>query len=319
MPRNEQISALRVPPLLVASATILFCLRIFLACSFLEQQPDSPVPWRAPRQLTALRAGDDKPIFYYFTASSNDSSNNMNQRAFLNRTLASRLSEQFVAVRVVDPSAQTPPSERSLAEALERRFDVCAFPTIIVALADGTLVERKVGSFSARSLKSFLTSARERIGFCSALPEFKTNPEQSARKLAVWLRTCNWSGDDSIIAAAYSVVGFRLSHNEAGAQEVLTLAESRTQERSTGWPKSLLRYLRGGISQKALFDDIDLDQNALTDAKFFAAMNQKSMGKDKEWKDLLTWIDQSGSRDSQTYRLAKAEWAMAQSQGQTHK
>ena len=72
--------------------------------------------------------------------------------------MAERVNAAFVPVRITDRMREDGRNPPDIAE-LQRRYEVSAFPTLVVAAPDGRLIAKHEGFRSPQALAAFLSEA----------------------------------------------------------------------------------------------------------------------------------------------------------------
>jgi thiol:disulfide interchange protein len=104
----------------------------------------SLVKWVSLSEAPELAKQQRKPIFYEFSAEWCGPCKLMNAEVFNDPKLAALINERFVAVRVIDRRREDGVNASEV-ELLQQRFNVQAFPTLVVADAGGTALDTLVG------------------------------------------------------------------------------------------------------------------------------------------------------------------------------
>lgn len=99
-----------------------------------------------------------KVLLFQFDADGSDSCARMQKHTFTNREISSLLAERFLPIRVTDRSRSGVKDER-LAVELRKKYRVFAYPTLIVADAQGEPLISLIGNCSSLTTYRFLTRA----------------------------------------------------------------------------------------------------------------------------------------------------------------
>ena len=146
----------RLPKMLAIVTALL------LAARLLAPDPKSLVVW-VPLEAAARAAEQsEKPILYNFAAEWCSPCKKLDRTVFARADMAKLINERFVSVKVMDREREEGKNPPSVQE-LQDRHKVSAFPTLVVARADGSQVAQTVGSSGGASgIRSFLNrSLRE--------------------------------------------------------------------------------------------------------------------------------------------------------------
>ena len=137
----------RLPRLLAVAAVLAAAAR--LAAPSVHDR----VSWMPMEEATA----SGRPIFYNFTAEWCAPCKRLEREYFANPRWAQRLQKSFAPVRVVDREREdgaNPPG----VDALQKKFGVDSFPTLVVARPDGSIVAKQAG-YAGRDIVNFFVMA----------------------------------------------------------------------------------------------------------------------------------------------------------------
>ena len=113
------------------------------------------VTWRPQGTVAAAARSEQKPILYDFTAAWCQPCHLLDTTGWGDTAVASLVNGSFLPARVVDREREDGKNPAAIAE-LQRLFSVRAFPTLIVADADGRVFGRFEGYGGKERLVRFL-------------------------------------------------------------------------------------------------------------------------------------------------------------------
>jgi thiol:disulfide interchange protein len=147
----------RIPPILlwILLAAILF--RVITAVMDREKKDAGAglVRWQPQKEAEAGARSAGKPVLYDFTAAWCGPCHRLDEEGWGDPEIAALVNRSYLPARVVDRDREDGKNTPAIDE-LERRYSVNAFPTLVVAAPDGSLIAKMQGYGGRGRLHEFL-------------------------------------------------------------------------------------------------------------------------------------------------------------------
>ena len=153
----ERTSQRAMPRVLIAIAALLIVARI--AMNWFGEGKNDLVNWVDLEDATRLAASSNRPILMDFTAEWCGPCHVLDKEVFRDPLLAKAINQRFIAVRVTDREMEDGRNSTEV-EALQRRYGVQGFPTVIIADAAGTERGRMEGYGGREQFRRVMESVR---------------------------------------------------------------------------------------------------------------------------------------------------------------
>ena len=132
-----------LPIWLLILAVLLIVARI-VSERFPEKAESDLVRWMPINVAMGMARQTRRPVFYEFSAAWCRPCKTLEREVFMDEDLAKKINNRFIAVKVIDTQHEEGrnwPDVQSLMD----RYGVRAFPTIVIAGPDGSVLDRVVG------------------------------------------------------------------------------------------------------------------------------------------------------------------------------
>jgi thiol:disulfide interchange protein len=134
----------RALPLWLLILAVLLIVARIVSEHFPEKAESDLVRWMPINVAMGMSRQTHRPVFYEFSAAWCGPCKAMEREVFMDEDLAKRINDRFIAVKVVDTQREEGrnwPEVQSLMD----RYGVHAFPTIVIADSNGSVLDRVVG------------------------------------------------------------------------------------------------------------------------------------------------------------------------------
>jgi thiol:disulfide interchange protein len=119
----------------------------------------SLVRWTPISLASAAAQRSHRPILYEFSAEWCGPCHLLEREVFMDRALAAKINDRYIAVQVVDRQREDGHNEPAVQELMDR-YNVNAFPTVVIAAADGKPRDKGVGYEGRDQFAAFIDRVR---------------------------------------------------------------------------------------------------------------------------------------------------------------
>jgi thiol:disulfide interchange protein len=154
----------RIPAILFWIVAAAVALRIVTAFADRSKETETAglVTWQPPGRALALSAAVRRPVLYDFTAAWCPPCRRLDHEGWEDDEVASRIRSGFIPSRIVDRQREDGKNTEEI-EALQQRYKIDVFPTLIVADASGREIARMTGYAGRAQLDAFLKEAEGKL------------------------------------------------------------------------------------------------------------------------------------------------------------
>ena len=144
---------------LVAAALVVRIVTLVAGRGTKEEGAAGLVAWRPREEAAAAARSAGKPVLYDFTAAWCVPCHRLDTEGWGDSRVASLVNGSYLPARVVDREREDGKNPAAIDE-LQRRYSVRAFPTLVVADADGREIAKLEGYGGKEGLVRFLEESR---------------------------------------------------------------------------------------------------------------------------------------------------------------
>jgi thiol:disulfide interchange protein len=126
---------------------------------FGRKSEKSLVRWTPIGLASAAALRSHRPILYEFSAEWCGPCHLLEREVFMDAALAAKINDRFIAVKVVDRQREEGSNQPAVQQLMDR-YGVNAFPTVVIAAADGKPRDKDVGYEGRDKFAAFIDRVR---------------------------------------------------------------------------------------------------------------------------------------------------------------
>jgi thiol-disulfide isomerase/thioredoxin len=303
MPQNKPNPTTAVPAwLLLVTVTLVVAQSAIAFVEIPNRARQAPgVSWISPEEF---KVDKDSPklLLYYFSADWCEGCHKLEATAFKNKKFVDLVDREFIPVNVIDKHKETGKNSFAV-QALEGKYNVIVFPTMVVALPSGERAYTSVGANSSWQTIKELKKALNRANYTRGKTALNAGKDQEAiASFQKYLTDEGWGENQSRYAAIFSCVAYAEQQKFDEMREFAVEATKQISKHE--WPYAAVRFFAGQITADELLEKTDQEKGKLTEAKYYLGAYQCAKGNIKEGKELLEWVSKQGQRDYEEYELS---------------
>lgn len=308
MVKIETASATATPLWLLLSVIVSLLLRVVLSLgeTVHPPEPSMRVTWLKPTEAGQTKRFGDKLIFYEFRADWCTPCKQMEKSAFYSKDIVSMLNDRFVSVQVTDRKRENGKNDDAT-QTLEDKFSIQAFPSLVVAMSDGTKIIDHLGQANSAAMKKFLQEAETLADYYNGKEKIIAGDNAAAASaFDRFLSATKWQHWRCCYTAIFGSIAHRELGNSEKAEQ--TLKTALVQIREHTFPYPILEYLAAKRSFDDLLKDASENKSNRTLCYAYAGMDNYARKKYDLAKPLFEWVlENCDDKESFEYRVSQAK------------
>lgn len=303
----EPGSTTAIPLPLVVSMAVLLAVRIGVATyeSIHPPKASSELKWEKLAKVDFSREIEGQPILIDFSADWCSPCKMLEQTTFCSKEIVDTIEkDRFRTIKIIDRKKEDGFNPESI-QALQDRYDVSAFPTLVVTLSNGAQVTSKVGAPKPSEMREFIREAlilrNYTIGKeCILAGRYA----DGAKTFKNFLEENDWKHYRCDYAAIMGAQCEFLLGRKAQGLELIKMAKEKIT--SDDFPYPLYEYYLGDIDYNKLLKkagDSKTDRGLMHSNLGLSSFAEKDFKKAKEH---FSWILKNSPKNWFEYRVAEA-------------
>jgi hypothetical protein len=240
------------PLWMISLSIVVLALRIgFMAYDSAHKRPyEELVKWQPNVATSATITG--KPLLYYFDTAWSNACRDLEHDSFQNTEIVSVINDKFVPIRITDVAVEKGKNPREIQD-LETKYTITTFPSLVIALPDGTWVSELDGSMKHRAVQRFFSRQMDFLDFYAGREAFAQGKFDQAQTLfGQYIAKSDPSDTNHFLYASvwrYACLKYVGKDNDAKA---CLDAALKVATKDSAWPSAFIKYLAG----KATYDEM---------------------------------------------------------------
>ena len=299
-----------IPKWMMVATIICLAVRLIIVVSESINPPKSneQIQWVLIDNVSSDQRAAGKLFFYSFGADWCDPCKEIEKTAFSSRDIVRELNKDFIPVKVIDRKREDGKNPSAVQE-MEDTFSVQAFPTLVVAMPDGTKIEEHLGAINTSGLKRFLSEATTLSDYFRGKElMIHGDVKNAAATFETFLEKTNWAH----WRCPYAAIFCAISQEEQGATEKknATLTKALATFKDHAFPYPIMQYLADKISFDQLLKDAGENKSSRLSAYAYSGLHAFAQKRYEEAEQKLSWvINNSNDESSFENRISRAELA----------
>ncbi len=300
-------SATSTPFWLLSATMVLLVLRMGLSAyeNFYPPKGTEYINWVKAENLDKNVSAAPKLYFYNFRAKWCEPCNAMDKTGFVSKDVVKLLSENFVPIEVTDRKREDGKNTAQV-QLLEDKFNIQAFPSLVVALEDGTKIIDHLGSTTTPALKRFLAESLTLASYFRGKEAlFHGDARAAADSFERFIANTKWQH----WRCAYAAIFASAAHRELGENEKADkiVQESLVKVHDHTFPYPILEYFAGKRNFDQLLSSASENKTNRILSYAYAGLDQYSRKEFAEAKKKLDWVlANCDDKESFEFRISRS-------------
>jgi thiol:disulfide interchange protein len=149
----------RALPMWLLILTVLLIIARVVSTKYPVTADADLVRWTPIEVASAAAIRSHRPILYEFSAEWCGPCHLLEREVFMDATLAAKINDRYIAVRVIDRQHEDGHNEPAVQQLMDR-YAINAFPTVVIAAADGQPRDKVRGYQGRENFAAFIDRVR---------------------------------------------------------------------------------------------------------------------------------------------------------------